>query len=100
MSRITIKNLEGMVKAVNRVMGTPETAYTRLSDGKLSANVGHYLLDGAYGGWKLSQISNSNGGQRDISSGGYVSKKELYYQIYSYLQGAEDASEFGTTIKN
>lgn len=69
---ITMKNLEGAVRRLNN-------------------GVDSYQLDGAYGGWKLVQIVNKQGGQRDISCGGFVSKRELWNQIqaiiaYSYSQ--------------
>ena len=73
MNTITMKNLEGALKRLNN---GEESAYNK---------VGCYVLDGAYGGWKLAQIVNEQGGQSDISCGGFVSKRELWNQIQAII---------------
>lgn len=83
--RITERDLEGSVKRLNIAMGASELAYSRGEDGKLRSNVGTYDLSGAYGGWKLIRYENEGGGCSDVSSGGYVSKKDLYHQIQAMI---------------
>ena len=84
MDRITQANLEGSVKRLNAMTDSPEAPYKRIND-RCVAQVGCFLLDGAYGGWKLARIVSESGGQTDISSGGFVSKRELYNQIHSLI---------------
>lgn len=80
MSTTTMKDLEGLVNRLNVITG---------NNPKMRA-VGTYLLDGAYGGWKLAQTVNEGGGERNVLSIGYVSKKECYYAIHAYIRGIED----------
>ena len=86
--KITQKDLEIVVRQINEAAKAPKTAYTRYKSGKHKANIGHYYLDGAYGGWKLVRIVSEGGGIRDITPG-YVPKKELYYQMQAFLSGLE-----------
>lgn len=84
--RVSIKDLEFLVKRINQVSGSPETYGQRDSLNKFTANVGHYYLDQAYGGNKLVRTDNESGGIREISSGGFITKKELYNQIHGMLR--------------
>lgn len=43
--------------------------------------VGAYLLDFACGGYQLVQIVNEGGGQRIVSKGGRLTKRQLYNQL-------------------
>ncbi len=87
--RTTMKELEGLVNRLNIMTGNNTSPWTR-SGGRSIANVGTYVLDGAYGGYKLAQITNEGGGERNPISMGYVSKKECYYAIHAYIRGIED----------
>lgn len=89
MSRVSIKHLEFQVERINKMTGSPKTAYTKKVDGKLVANVGHYHLDQAYGGIKLVRMDNEGGGIEVITRHGYVTKKELYYQLDAIITGLE-----------
>ncbi len=97
MSRITMKDLEGQVNRLNRITNSPMESYTKLPDGKFKANIGNYHLDGAYGGWKLGRICSEGGGVSDILSCGYVSKREIYQLIYSYIRGIENTQDEKST---
>lgn len=88
MSTVTIKNLEFQVARINKITGSPETAYTKI-DGKLKANIGHYHLDQAYGGIKLVRMDNESGGISVITRRGYGTKKELYYQLDAIITGLQ-----------
>ena len=79
MERTTQAQLESLVDRINDIKGLKDVQYN---------TVGGYLLDGAYGGWKLVKVTNESGGQTDITSG-YAPKKELYYQIRAFLSGLE-----------
>ena len=62
MSRTTKANLEWAISLLNSLSNK------------------EYRLTGAYGGYQLV-LMEEKGGQRPISSGGYVSKSQLYDQI-------------------
>ena len=89
MTRTTQKDLEGLVNRLNRITGNNEQPYGKDANGRFKANIGSYLLDGAYGGWKLAQSDNEGGGQRNPIYMGYVSKRECYNMIHAYIQGIE-----------
>lgn len=59
--RIKLRDLEQLVGIINKTTGSP-TEYATRVDGKFKSNVGHYCLDGAYGGWKLVRVANEWGG--------------------------------------
>ena len=83
--RITKKDLDSKVELLNNMTGNPTKAYAQ-EKGKLLAQVGSYVLDGAYGGWGLGQICSEGGGQRTII-GGHRPKKELFDMIDIFMEG-------------
>lgn len=89
--RITLKDLEAVCARINRtVNGTDETpVWTRNEDGTLTATIGVYTLDGAYGGWELHRISNEAGGVSDVFRCGHVPKSLLYSLMQAFLTGYE-----------
>lgn len=89
MERITTANLENLVRYLNKITGNKEVAHEKGEDGKYHYNIGSYILNGAYGGYQLSQIVNENGGERSII-GGYLPKRELYDRIHAYKDGILD----------
>lgn len=93
MSRITKAQLESLVDSINQATGSPMHAYSKHGGGgkpiKYKANVGNYHLDSAYGGHKLVRMDNESGGIRDVLSTGFVSKRELYQAMQSFLRGLE-----------
>ena len=82
MMTITKSELEKSVDRLNLVLGKPTQPYVKNGD-MLLPQEGHYFLDWAYGGVKLSQMCGG-GGCRDISviRG---TKRECYYQIQAAL---------------
>ena len=87
MDRITEKDLQNLVQRINTATGNPQR-YAHPTSGK--AQIGHYHLDYAYGGVKLVQTMNDGGGIRNVSTGGYGTKRLLYRQLTAYLAGVED----------
>src|SRR6185369_12657515 len=85
MQRITLKNLEALAATINRETGSPAT-YCNNDGGKFKANVGHYHMDGAYGGYKLVRVVNEGGGIICITSG-YLPKREVYDLMHAFLAG-------------
>jgi hypothetical protein len=90
--RITIANLEAVVLRINKLLGKPETPWTKNANGVYVSNVGNYHLDGAYGGYALSEMVNTAGGVRDVF-GGHMSKRELYYRMHAFIDGIEARAE-------
>ncbi len=82
--RVTQKRLEGMVEELNKTMGLP-SAWTKADKGSKS-NPGSFVLDAAYGGYRLSIITTTSGGENDVS--GFLTARELY----NYLLGTAMAS--------
>lgn len=74
--RITMKDLETLVRLINEETGSPTEGY----------KPNQYMLDGAYGGWKLVRKCADNAGIREITSG-YVPKRDLYHRLQSILTG-------------
>ena len=62
----TERKLNNLLARINTIMGK------------------NYSLDGAFGGWRV--WSDSEG--KDPLSSGYLSKAELYRQMYAFLNGA------------
>jgi len=92
MERITKVQLEMLCERINTVTNSPQTPYTS-TDSSFKPNAGNYHLSGAYGGWKLERMSLTNGstGTTDPLSTGYVSKRELYNHLHSFLRGLDAA---------
>ncbi len=90
MYRINIKQIEKLIDRLNETAGTPKSAYTKNSDGRLVPNPDHFYLAQAYGGCKLEQICKG-GGARDPISMGFVTKRECFDLVSAYLNGMESA---------
>ena len=87
MNRITNKDLERRVKYLNQLTNNPTERFTVDKDKKLTSNVGHYYIAGAYGGVELHQIVNKGGGVNDVLRTGYTTKRDLYNNINSFITG-------------
>jgi hypothetical protein len=81
MTRTTLPILKQMIDTLNRMSGSPtEGPY---KDGV--PQVGHYFLQGAYGGWQVQRITAS-GGCYSVTSG-YRSKREIYDFLRAFMDG-------------
>lgn len=89
--RYKMRDLENLVARINLVAGTPET-YCDRREAKFKAHIGHYHLEGAYGGYRLVQTCSEGGGIRTITSG-YVSKSKLYDEMQAFCKGLEAGKE-------
>lgn len=87
MDRITTKDLEILTNRINKQTDSPIQAWTRNTELKMKASVGHYYIAGAYGGVKLERMCNESGGCTDISTQGFGTKKELYHWMQAFLAG-------------
>ena len=90
MDRITLSNLEAVVRRINTACRTPQSPYELVGKHYVS-QVGCYHLSGAYGGYALHQMVNDGGGVRDVF-GGHISKRDLWNRMHSFLQGIEAAA--------
>ena len=81
--RITNSDLYAVLKRINAIAnhGIQEP----YQDGTNLANVGTYVLDWAYGGVRLSRMSNEAGGQVDVTRRG--TKRETYWAMQNFLTG-------------
>jgi hypothetical protein len=76
--KVNKADLEMMRDRINKALNQP-LEYTN----------NHMYLDGAYGGWKLSQVMPTGSGSRNITASGYTTKKELYGEMRAFLAGIE-----------
>ena len=80
--RVTKEHLENQVELLNEFTNQPKKTWSKDKSGKFLSNIGNYHISGAYGGFKLEQIANENGGVREITN--YrMTKRELYYVLHS-----------------
>jgi hypothetical protein len=84
--RISLKDLNNKIDYLNDITDNDRKPYT-LGKG---SNIGTYYLSMAYGGHKLEQIVNKGGGCKDVLYTGFTTKKNLYYNICSYISGIEN----------
>lgn len=94
MERITTKDLEAVCKRINHtVNGLPDDAplWTRdPAKRHLSATIGMYYVDCAYGGYALYRMANEGGGVSEVFPG-HMPKRELYNRMQAFLRGYEAA---------
>ena len=84
-SRITKQQLQNLLDRINQATGHTLEPWTQDETGRPRANVGTYVLDWAYGGVRLSQLTNESGGERDIT--GLGTKRETYCRMQGFLDG-------------
>lgn len=65
--RTTIKTLRTLVETLNNVTGHPTTARVKDDARGFRSIEGCYVLDCAYGGYRLAQIVGETGGERNIT---------------------------------
>ena len=93
--RITQRDLEQLVRVINvRVNGDPcSDLWQRDAGGDLTARIGAFYIDGAYGGVTLYRMVTAGGGVSDVLSCGHVPKRDLYGRLQAFYRGMEVASE-------
>lgn len=82
--RITKKRLESVLDNLNACFDMESEPYTNTENG-LKANAGVYVLDIAYGGYAVGQMSEGGGQSTVIGRG---TARETYDQIQAYMAGA------------
>lgn len=88
-TRVTIKQLEHKIDMLNEITGSPDKPYRWEDESCLLvlANVGHYHLCGAYGGYKVERMESENGSTSDILNTGFTTKRELLNAISHFIWG-------------
>lgn len=88
MQRTTIKTLRWLVDILNDQCGMPRSPWVRDEAGNNRSIEGCYVLDCAYGGYRLAQIVGTTGGERNITPRyGAAVAADL---ILAYMDGLRD----------
>jgi len=85
MNRTTVKTLRILVDNLNYQAGMPLTPWVKAEDGSVRSVEGVYVLDCAYGGYRLSQIVGDSGGEHNIT--GRYSAAITADLIRAYMDG-------------
>lgn len=85
-TRITEKQLLSKVATLNDLFGYERTVYTRQEDGNVTTNIGTFVLDQSYGGYRLCQVANRSGAERELTARGTA--RETYSAITAFINGA------------
>ena len=87
--RITKAMLKNRLDILNDVFGYDREPYHRDEQGNMKGNHGTFILDSAYGGYRLSQMACPRGGtgERDLSPRGTA--RETYNIINAWIDAAE-----------
>ena len=83
--RITNAMLDQLCKQINEATGSPTHTWTKGADGRMTASLGHYHIDGAYGGVALQRMCSEGGGVTTVIPRG--TKRELYDRMRAYMDG-------------
>lgn len=89
-TRTTIKTLRYLVATLNTVTGHETEAYRQTPAG-CRANIGTYVLDCAYGGYRLAQLVSETGGERNITP--RYSAATTADLIRAYMDGLREGKE-------
>lgn len=84
MTQATRSALDVKAQRVNRITGSPDVGYDSTNQ---TFNVGHFFIEGAYGGVKLSRITTTGGCDRDVLGAGFVSKPRLADLMDAFIAG-------------
>lgn len=87
--RITDKHLTALCDRLNKVTGSPMTAYAIGEDNRSHAQVGNFHISHAYGGVCLHRMVNTSGGVSCPLQAYHGPKRELYDQMQAMLRGIE-----------
>jgi hypothetical protein len=83
-----MQHLQAQCNRLNEITKNPFAPW-KVKNGKYTAQIGCYHLDGAYGGWELMRMMNKAGGVESPLRTGHISKKELYNRLSAFIVGVE-----------
>lgn len=75
--RITERMLENRLDTIRRLLGRTQPPYSQDDTGKWTANLGALHLDGAYGGWSVTEIVTEGGGVHQWTAG-HIPARDLF----------------------
>lgn len=94
MQRTTVNTLRALVNSLNDYVGMPRNPWQTVNGANRSIE-GCYVLDSAYGGYRLAQIVGDSGGERDITGRyGAAITADL---IRAYIAGIREGRALTTT---
>ncbi len=88
--RVTVSELDAIIKRINILTGSPLETYATGADGKAIPQAGNYHLSGAYGGYSLHRMVPS-GGIADVFRCGHVTARELRDLMWAFITGLDTA---------
>lgn len=86
MQRHTIETLRNSIMSLNKAAGYPETGLKRDDEGRLRPVPGAYVLDGAYGGYRLNRYT-IGGGEAHVTD--RHTAGITYDLVLAYTEGLE-----------
>jgi hypothetical protein len=90
MSRYTEKQLVELIRRVNDITASPDTA---MSFGRTEHNTGHHYLKRGRDGYMLARITSAEGDCCDVFRAGWMTKPELGMRLDSFLLGLDTKHE-------
>jgi len=84
MQRVTIKDLESIIKGFNLQLGYNPEPWTADQEGRMRANLGSFYLYQAYNAFYVHQMMTPGGGVRDVGNLYGSTKRELYHKLQAF----------------
>jgi hypothetical protein len=81
MERITTKQIAHQMMIFALATKRPLKGWTRTKDGKNVSTPGALVLDQCYGGFRIAEICNESGGEKDILCSYRMTARECYYVL-------------------
>jgi hypothetical protein len=82
MSRVTRRDLEGLIGRIARLEGRPKTVWDSAS-GEYLSNIGAIELGHDAYGWHVGEVNNQYGGTRNMCNG---TANEVYQWLSGYCE--------------
>jgi hypothetical protein len=96
--RVSKKQLEDRVDAINLLVNLEKKIWFKDSDGNLKSREGMFKLDISNGGYQLTKIVNDGGGETDLTP--RMSARELFYFLQGYLLRMKHNKEINQPLAN
>lgn len=88
--RVTVSELDAIIKRINTITGSPLEPYTTGANGKAIPQAGNYHLSKSYGGYSLHRMVPS-GGIADVLRCGHVAAREMRDLMWAFITGLDTA---------
>lgn len=86
--RTTNKQIEALTLRINKLLGKPETSWTKLADGKQVANIGHYHHWATDNGHNLAVMCTEGGGIHSVLYA--PTRRELAASLNAFILGISE----------